>query len=58
MKTISFETLFLLCSVMLAIGFNWSVWSCIIVIAAAILMLCDVLPKIWRYYHESKKNPQ
>jgi len=56
MKKISFETLFLLFSVLLAISTDWAIYSSIIVICASLFMLVDVVPKLWRFYHASKGN--
>lgn len=51
---IRFHTLFLLFSVLFAIGSGWSIVSCLFTICASVFVLADVIPKIWRYYHASK----
>ena len=53
---IHFHTLFLGFAVLYAIGSDWSVPSCIFTICASVFMLADVTPKIWRYFHASKRD--
>ena len=43
-----FSTMFLIASVILAIGAKWNIPSCIIVICASIYELIEVTPKLWR----------
>lgn len=56
MKKLSFETLFLIFALILAFTTDWTIYACVFVICASILMLIDVVPKIWRYSHEIKGN--
>lgn len=48
--------MFLIVSIILAFGSHWNVWSCILVICAAVLELLNVTPKLWRYFHETKRD--
>nr|DAP56889.1 MAG TPA: hypothetical protein [Caudoviricetes sp.] len=54
MKSIRFDTLFLLVAVIWALGSQWSLASCIFLFCAAVYMLANVIPQLWRYYHETK----
>lgn len=53
---ISFETLFLIFSLLLAFTSKWSVISCIFAICASALMLLDTVPKLWKYLKTETKK--
>lgn len=55
-KKISFETLFFIFTIILAIATDWEIYACIFVICSSLLILIDVTPKLWRMYNEFKKN--
>lgn len=53
---ISFETLFLFSSLLLAFISKWSIASCIFTICASALMLLDTVPKLWKYLKTETKK--
>nr|DAL05432.1 MAG TPA: hypothetical protein [Caudoviricetes sp.] len=53
---IHLTTVLLLCSLIFAIGSDWSIPSCIFTACMSILVLADVIPKLWRCFHASKRN--
>nr|DAM73257.1 MAG TPA: hypothetical protein [Caudoviricetes sp.] len=53
-----FDTLLLMFSIIYALGTEWSIPSCIIVICFSGYCLSVTLPKIWRLCHELKKNQE
>lgn len=55
-KIVEFDTLLLLFSIIYALGSDWSIPSCILVICFSAYCLSETLPNIWRLYHELKKN--
>ncbi|MEQ3216347.1 hypothetical protein AAA088_09905 [Hominifimenecus microfluidus] len=56
MKALRFDTLFLLAAVICALAADWSVPSCVLLLSASVYTLANVIPQLWRYYHESKKH--
>jgi hypothetical protein len=48
MKKITFYDLFLLASLLIAIVGEWGVYECILLCAASVMELVDVVPKIIR----------
>lgn len=53
---ISFETLFLIFSLLFAFTSKWSIASCIFAICASVLMLIDKVPKLWRHLKTAAKK--
>lgn len=46
-----FSVIFLIVSLIIAVGAKWNIPSCIIVICASINELIEVTPKLWRSLH-------
>nr|DAQ87584.1 MAG TPA: hypothetical protein [Caudoviricetes sp.] len=51
-----FDTVLLIFTLIYALGTDWSIPSCILVICCSIYVLCCTLPRIRRSYHELKKD--
>ena len=55
MKKFTFYDLFLFASLLIAIAGDWGVYECILLFAASIMELVDVVPKIIRLFKNERK---
>ena len=54
MKRISFYDLFLFAALFIAMAADWSIYSCVLLICAAVLELVDVIPQIVRWFRAKR----
>ncbi len=55
MKKITFYDLFLFASLLIAIAGDWGVYECVMVCAASVLELINVIPKILKLVKNGRK---
>ncbi len=56
MKINKFNEVFLLVAIIIFVGAKGNVWSSILLILAAIWMMIDVIPKLWKELRNAKRG--